>query len=189
METWRPDADPEGAQGDSANADQLARSAQGWHRLQLAVLGFIGLCGVLQRDGGSRPEWLEDVAGWLSISALAIACVATYLVGRVAWPFVGVSSGEKPDGRARTLRLGVALTYAATAVMALAALSNWWPGTSTDAEGAAGAGLVRVTAAEGRSLCGRLVEAPAGSLRMQTDRGPVDLVGSNITAIVSVDRC
>lgn len=191
----RAPSDTHSAEPEDGAREWLAGSARGWSRVQLAVLGFIGLCGVLQGDGRSRPEWLEGLAGWLGLSALVIACAAIYLVGQVAWPLGGFASSEhghparSPESQARRLRLGVALTSAATAVMALAALSNWWPDTTEETEGKAGAGLVRVSAADGRTWCGRLTEAPAGALRIVTDGGQVDVQERSIAEILSVERC
>ena len=61
-------------------------SARGWHQLQVAVLGFIGLCGVLQRGRPENPMWLQTLAALLIVGALAIALAAIFVVGRVAWP-------------------------------------------------------------------------------------------------------
>ena len=65
---------------------ELRTSARGWHGVQLAVLGFIGLCGVLQREGTGTPGWLQITTGILILVALALACVATVLVATAAWP-------------------------------------------------------------------------------------------------------
>ena len=72
----------------------LRASARGWHSVQLAVIGFIGLCGVLQGGRPDNPMWLQVLAGVLALAALAIACVATVLVALVAWPLYGGRSGR-----------------------------------------------------------------------------------------------
>ena len=52
-----PDADPE------ADTEQLRASARGWHGVQLAVLGFIGLCGALHDAGAATgPRWVQELA-------------------------------------------------------------------------------------------------------------------------------
>jgi hypothetical protein len=61
----------------------LRSSARGWHGVQLAVIGFIGLCGVLQGGRPENPMWLQVYAGVLALAALALACVATVLVALV----------------------------------------------------------------------------------------------------------
>src|SRR5213080_1272285 len=76
-------------------------SARGWHQLQVAVLGFIGLCGVLQRGRPENPMWLQTLAALLIVGALVIALAAIFVVGRVAWP----PSAPPPDaGAASTHR-------------------------------------------------------------------------------------
>src|ERR687896_1676852 len=72
---------------------ELRLSARGWHGVQLAVIGFIGLCGVLQGGRPENPMWLQVFAGVLALVALALACVATFLVALVAWPLYG---GREP---------------------------------------------------------------------------------------------
>src|SRR5262245_34533158 len=138
---------------------ELRTSARGWHGVQLAVLGFIGLCGVLKERSSKDPLALQVVAGILALAALALACYATYLVGRAAWPLYGAerreASTEDPDDLASTshrLRRGLALTFVAVALLALSAASGWWPLEQSSATGE-DAGLVELQAG-GRSWCG-----------------------------------
>src|SRR5687768_12057994 len=73
----------------AAPPDRLAElrgSAQGWHGIQLAALGFIGLCGVIQTGDASTPWGLQVLSGMLVLVAFALACAGIYLVGRAAWP-------------------------------------------------------------------------------------------------------
>lgn len=66
---------------------ELRSSARGWHGVQVAVIGFIGLCGFLQDGRPDNPVWLQVFAGILALAARSCsACVATFLVARVAWP-------------------------------------------------------------------------------------------------------
>jgi hypothetical protein len=44
-------ARPAAAPGDRLK--ELSASARGWHTIQMAVLGFIGICGVLRTADGS----------------------------------------------------------------------------------------------------------------------------------------
>jgi hypothetical protein len=177
----------------------LTRSARGWHGVQLAVLAFIGLCGVLTDSDADTPRWLQVTAGVLAISALALSCASIFLVASVAWPFPvtrsGEVSGQTRRGNAvtvsRRLRVGVALTYVAVAVMALAASSSWWPtATSTGIDGDGGAGVsVEITDRSGRTACGDLVDGPAGRVRLATARGTVDLATSGVADISPVEAC
>jgi uncharacterized protein involved in cysteine biosynthesis len=69
--------------------EELRASARGWHGVQLAVIGFIGLCGVLKGGRPDNPMWLQVLSVVLIFVALALACAATYLVARVAGPLYG----------------------------------------------------------------------------------------------------
>src|SRR5688500_17195016 len=103
---------PEGEEG--SPLERLRGSARGWHGVQLAVIGFIGFCGVVQDGRPGNPQWLQVWAGILALAALLLACAATYLVARIAWPLDGggsrraVADEEAELARdGRRLRLGV----------------------------------------------------------------------------------
>src|SRR3954463_2059840 len=133
--------------GSAAGRLQEVRSSpKGWHGVQLAVLGFIGFCGVLKGEGSTAPRWMEALAGILVLVALTMALYATYLVGRAAWPLYGARGAEPADDAAegarggaprrappggargsRRLTTGLALTFTAIALVALAGTSSWWP--------------------------------------------------------------
>ena len=76
--------------------EKLATSARGWHTIQMAVLGFIGICGVLRTASSPAPRAVQWLAAALAVAALAAACVAIFTVGRVAYPV-----GDVTDGRQR----------------------------------------------------------------------------------------
>jgi hypothetical protein len=91
-------------------AAQVHASAREWHKLQLGVLGFVGLCGVLRGDSGSgRPLWLQDLSGITALAGLVLALVAVTLVATVAFPLVAVPGN--PPAIARRLRLGIGVTF------------------------------------------------------------------------------
>jgi hypothetical protein len=76
-------------EGVPAAQDRLAElraSAKGWHGIQLAALGFIGLCGVIQTGESSNPWALQVMSGILVLVAFVLACAGIWLVGRAAWP-------------------------------------------------------------------------------------------------------
>lgn len=169
----------------------LTTSARGWHGVQLAVLAFIGLCGVLSDADPGVPDGLRAVAGGLALGALGLACLATFVVARVAWP---LSTGERGPGdlasSGRRLRLGVALTFVAVAAMALAASVGWWPVDDGGGDGSEATGAeVRVTVRGGGTACGRLVDAPAGILRLVTDDGTAEVAIGRLTTIAAADGC
>jgi hypothetical protein len=123
--------DGQGGPGDAMQ--RLSSSAQGWHTIQMAVLGFIGICGVLRSSSSSISTPVQIIAAILAVTALAVACVAIFLVGRVAYPLNAAT--DKSDGVAeieqgqRQLRTGITLTVVALILIVTAALSGWWPKT------------------------------------------------------------
>jgi hypothetical protein len=153
-------------------------SARGWHQIQLAVLGFVGLCGVLQRGQPDSPIWLQTIAGLLIIAALATALVAVFIVGRVAWPPAGVSA--RP---ARQLRTGILLTFVAVGMVALGTTSMWWPDSGDTGE------QVRIQTADGRAWCGRLAAARDGTVGVQTQEGAVIVALGDVAVLQPVDSC
>lgn len=173
-----------GGPGHPDPVDVLAESAKGWHRIQLGVLGFVGLCGALWGGDSAAPVLVQGVAGVLAVLAFALACLAVLLVGRVAYRFEGQASfaGTEPASEARLLRTGIRTTYLALAVLVAATLSAWWPS-------APDTGTVEVSDASGQSWCGRIGDAPSGVIGLVTANGPVGLRLDRITQIKSVSGC
>jgi hypothetical protein len=177
-------------------AERLASSARGWHSIQLAVLGFIGICGVLRTGSDSNgPQWVRWLSAALALFAFALACLAIYQVGRVAYPFYGAPGPSSvlagPDGLAastRRLRTGVRMTYVAVGCLALAAVSGWWPGAAAAGGGAAGA-LVRVSGGSGESACGTLLDGGPGTLRLDTAEGTVSVRLASVLTVEPVASC
>jgi hypothetical protein len=132
------------------------------HGVQLAVLGFIGLCGALHDAAGAAgPPWVQQLAAVLVVLALVVACIATVLVAAEAWPVRETAPGAGPRTR-RTignLRLGIALTFVSVGLTALATTSSWWPADDSDET------LVTVSTARG-SLCGQLLDSSDGTVRL-----------------------
>ncbi len=113
--------------------EQLSSSARGWHTIQVAVLGFIGICGVLRTTSISTPRAVQVLAAILAVSSLAVACVAIFMVGRVAYPFKPTSEpsqrGNEVAQARQDLQTGIRLTVLALILIVIAALSGWWPKT------------------------------------------------------------
>lgn len=167
---------------------ELRSSAQGWHGVQLAVLGFIGLCGVLKPAAESAPGWLQALAGILVVAALAIACLATFLIARVAWPLYTGSKAQAdtPAELARAghqLTHGLVLTFLAVGLVALASAVSWWP------KPADSGGRVEVQTADGQSFCGRLAESRPGVVRIEMSDRPVVVAIQTLAVMRSVDHC
>ncbi|MGR4881217.1 hypothetical protein ACIPUC_17680 [Streptomyces sp. LARHCF249] len=163
----------------------LAGSARGWLTVQLSVLGFVGLCGALKGGGASSaPKGVELLAGVLILLALAVACFATWLVARVAWP-LDPEGGAGTDGGGRRLRTGIALTFVAVGLVAVATTSSWWPAD----RGAGGpGGLVEVSTSAG-TWCGTLGSGGDGVVRLSVAGRSVDIPVSSIAALTPTSAC
>ena len=170
---------PEQETEDIAAAAALAASAREWHKLQVAALAFVGLCGVLTGDNGTRlPLWLQSVAGVLALLALAAAALGLLLVAVVAWP-LGVS--PDPGAGVRRLRAGVAFTCVAVGLTALSASSNWWPAFDADR-------MVEVSTSSG-TACGTVVDSAAGWIDLGVADGVVRVDLADLVSLRTTDSC
>ncbi|MFJ9828951.1 hypothetical protein ACIRSU_31945 [Streptomyces sp. NPDC101160] len=171
---------------DGEGMEGIRASARGWLTLQLAALGFVGLCGALKAGGSgagsAAPQGVEVVAGLLVLLALLVACLAVYLVGRVAWPHA-VAPGDT-ERAARNLRTGLILTFATVLLTALAATSSWWPAPDTGA----GEAEVEVTTSAG-TVCGRLAASGSGALALAVHGRTVDIPLTDVVSVNPVDGC
>lgn len=181
----------------STRLEELRNSARGWHGVQLAVLGFIGLCGVLEQGGGEgSPRWVQITAGLLILLALALSCYATALVASVAWPLYGsrrAAAAAEPDPAGvgdeelrtgQRLRTGIAITYLAVALTALAATSSWWPGESSNGA----SGTVEVQTRNGVA-CGEIRDSQPGLMILDTGGELVQVSFGEIVALRPVATC
>jgi hypothetical protein len=171
-------AGTEAADSESRRSATVRDSARGWHQIQLAVLGFVGLCGVLEPGRPDNPMWLQTLAGLLVVGALLTALVAIFIVGRVAWP-----PAAAPARPAEHLRAGILLTFLAVGMLALGTASMWWPRSAQQGE------QVELQAADGRAWCGRLTAAPDGAVSVQADSRAVVLAVGDVAALRPVDSC
>ena len=180
-----------------ASAEQLqglSASARGWHTIQMAVLGFIGICGILRTASSTAPRPVQWLAAALAVAALAVACVAIFTVGRVAYPV-----GDALDGAGATaggtdrLRAGIRLTIVALILAVIAALSGWWPAHASSAAPAAAAGAssaaVAVTGTTGQAWCGPLVSGPAGAISVRTANGIITVPAQDIAEVSPAGQC
>lgn len=173
---------------------ELRASAKGWHGIQLAALGFIGLCGVIQTGDASDPWALQVLSAILVLVAFCLACAGIYLVGRAAWPLY---RGEPPaagehaaaviEVTSRQLTRGLLLTFLSIAALALGTAASWWP---KDASGAGADGSVQVQTDDGRTACGELTGSPQpGTVRVVTDGQPVVLSLDALARLAPVASC
>ena len=169
--------------------DKLSASARGWHTIQMAVLGFIGICGVLRTASSTTPRAVQWLAAALAVAALAAACVAVFTVGRVAYPVSDATDGASAvpaAGAAARLRAGIRLTIVALILAVIAALSGWWPAASVSASAAA---AVAVTATSGQAWCGPLASGPAGAVSVRTANGVITVPAQAIAQVRPVAQC
>src|SRR5215469_1525267 len=166
--------------------EELSASARGWHTIQMAVLGFIGICGVLRTTGSSpAPRAVEWLAAALAVAALAVACLAVFTVGRVAYPVAATGdAAASPDaaGAATRLRAGIRLTIVALILAVIAGLSGWWPSaTATTA--------TAITGTAGQAWCGQLVDGPVGAISVRTASGVIAVPTQAIAQVRPVAAC
>jgi hypothetical protein len=170
---------PEQRSDEPAMVEALTASAREWHKLQVAALAFVGLCGVLTGDNGTRlPMWLQSVAGILALLALASAAIGLLLVAVVAWP-LGVL--KDPTVGARRLCAGVGFTCVAVGLTALSASSNWWPQLGADRP-------VQVTT-DGGTACGPIVDSAAGWVDLEVEDAVVRVVLASVVSLRPVESC
>jgi hypothetical protein len=176
----------------SSRIGALRVSARGWHGVQLAVLGFIGLCGVLQRDAASgKPHWLQVLAGLLVLVAFGMACLATVLVALAAWPVYAprprtVDDDAEINSTSGRLRAGITLTYVAVAILALSTSSAWWPGETS--EGVERSAVEVVTRAG--QICGGLDSSTQrGALTISAEGRVVQIALSDVVSMRPVPAC
>jgi hypothetical protein len=172
---------PAAAPGD--RLETLSASARGWHTIQMAVLGFIGICGVLRTASSPAPRAVQWLAGALAVTALAGACTAVFTVGRVAYPVGDALDGDRAvaGGTAR-LRTGIRLTIIALILAVIAALSGWWPAPASNP-------AVAVTGTTGQAWCGPLVSGPADAISVRTANGIIAVPAQAIAQVSPVGRC
>ena len=182
-------SDPDAAQPVTAPADgleKLSASARGWHTIQMAVLGFIGICGVLRATDSPAPRAVQWLAAALAVAALAAGSLAVFTVGRVAYPVSGATEGAgalpSAGQAAARLRAGIRLTIVALILAVIAALSGWWP---TSASAAA----VAVTGTNGQAWCGPLVTGPDGAISVRTGNGVISVPAQAIAQVRPVAQC
>lgn len=174
---------------------ELRGSAKGWHGIQLAALGFIGLCGVIQTGDAADPWTLQVLSGVLVLVAFVLACAGIYLVGRAAWPLYGAQPAlDDPDDTAAVarasgqLRGGLLLTFLSIAALALATATSWWP--QDEPGGGATTTRVQVQTSDGRTACGELADpARSGTVRLRTDSQQLDVPTASLASITPVGSC
>lgn len=181
MQPGESGAEPRPAEPGDLPPDLIA-SARGWHTIQMAVLGFIGICGVLRTAGSATPGAVQWLAAALAVAALITACLAIFAVGRVAYPVKDLAGPQKAAHAAAGLRTGIRLTVVALILSVIASLSGWWPKTTSTA-------TVAVSDASGHTWCGPLADAPAGAISVRTAQGTITVPVQAIAHVAPVATC
>src|ERR1700759_5468658 len=102
---------PRSAVAPGERLERLSASARGWHTIQMAVLGFIGICGVLRTTSGPAPRAVQWLAPARAGAALGRASLSVFTVGRVAYPAGDALDGDRAvTGGTARLRAGIRLT-------------------------------------------------------------------------------
>ena len=171
-----------------ARMDKLSETARGWHTVQMAVLGFVGICGILHTADGTVPHGIQLIAAVLAGGAFVLGLVGILTVGRVAYPLDSAHTEADLVRRVAQLRGGIRTTVVALALVVVAALSGWWP-HSTDSAAATASVSVSVSDANGRTWCGTLVPGPDSAVSLQTAHGVVAVPSDSIATIASVSTC
>jgi hypothetical protein len=152
----------------------------------MAVLGFIGICGVLRTTDSPAPRAVQWLAAALAVAALAAASLAIFSVGRVAYPINDAADGASalsPTGQATArLRGGIRLTIVAVILAVIAALSGWWSAKASTA-------AVAVTGTNGQAWCGPLVSGPAGAISVRTANGVITVPAQGVAQVRPVAQC
>ena len=97
---------------------------------------------------------------------VARACerLATFLVGAAAWPLYRARAPAAHDDAeiektSRRVTTGLALTFVAVILLALATASSWWPSDEDDDR-------VQVQTASGQTACGELAASQTGTIAL-----------------------
>jgi hypothetical protein len=164
----------------------VQESAREWNKLQVGVLGFVGLCGVLSGDSGAgRPLWLQEASGIAALAGLVLALAAVVLVASAAFPIS--TAPVHPVSLARRLRLGIAITFIAITCTALSALSMWWPGRG-ETQADVGAQNVAVTTSTG-SACGTILASASGVVELEVHGERIRVPLDRLVSIRPVSDC
>lgn len=164
--------------------DLLINSAKGWHSIQLAVMGFLGLCGVLRvGEEPAGPDWLAMWSTGMAILSFVTALLSMWMVGGVAFP---TYSGEQmPASAPGRLKAGIGMTFVAVIMTVLGAADGWWP-----AEGGGGSEQMEVRDSSGNVACGTLAEgARQGAMWLDTADGRVTVSLNAIASMRPVSSC
>ncbi|SEH82464.1 hypothetical protein SAMN04489835_4575 [Mycolicibacterium rutilum] len=165
--------------------NRLEDTAREWQKLQLAAIGFAGLCGVLSGGDSSRPRprWLQEVGVVTAFGGLAMAVAAVLLVATVAHPVV--RQPRASSAAISRLVMGITLTFIAVVLTAVAALTWWWPQPPSETPTAP---KIEVTTSQG-SVCGVPVPGRSGTVNLDASGEQVVIPLRRLLTLDVVEVC
>ncbi len=156
-------------------------------KLQLAAIGFAGLCGVLSGGGfesTASPRWLQEVGVVTAFGGLAMAVAAVLLVATVAHPVV--RQPRASSAAISRLVMGITLTFIAVVLTAVAALTWWWPQPPSETPTAP---KIEVTTSQGGSVCGVPVPGRSGTVNLDASGEQVVIPLRRLLTLDVVEVC
>jgi hypothetical protein len=141
---------------------------------------------LLQDDvGHDLPVWLQTAGLILATTGFALAVISVIVVGTV----VDHAGNAGPAGMyaRRRLRAGIGMTICGLTLLALAALSSWWPHAGSATAPDVTAVLLMTKSAE--SACGQIVESGEGFVTVQETIRRVQVPLNRVAALRSVGHC
>jgi hypothetical protein len=166
-------------------AHPLQDSAREWQKIQVGVMGFVGICGLLPgAKDATKPTWVQETSAVSALTGLVLALLAVLLIASVANPLT--TRSITASAASRRLTAGIAVTFVAVGLTALAALSGWWPqGEETDRPSAPQL-VVRTDAS---SACGSLLQSGSGTVDLEIKGKQVRVPLDRLKSIEVTDRC
>jgi hypothetical protein len=166
-------------------AHPLRESAREWQKIQVGVLGFVGVCGLLPgAKDAAKPAWVQESSAVSALAGLVLALLSVLLIAGVAYPVT--TRSITASAASRRLTAGIVVTFVAVGLTALAALSGWWP---------QGAGADRpqppqlVVRTDASSACGSLLQSGSGAVDLEIDGKRVRVPLDRLKSIEVTEGC
>lgn len=193
---------PDEAQARRIRRDPLQRlsavqtAARGWREAQLAILGLLGIVGVVKSDTllSALPDPVRYVALCAVLTAFVGALVGALMFTRAAWPPLDSRLVADPDAEDRQLndavrtaqrrtKIGYVATVVAAVAMAAAFSLAWWPPSN-----ATGPRPVRVSTSTG-PVCGTLRTSTGNFLVIRVSGQDITVPMDRVMVIEPTTSC
>ena len=171
----------------SVSDESLNESAMEWQKIQLAVLGFTGVCGLLQNRGtNGMPLWLQTFGLISAAVGFLLAVAAVFLVWTIA-DRADVLRLSGIRGR-RRLKVGIGMSLSGLTFVVLAALCSWWPHREAPSD-TEGNDVVFVVTASFDSICGRVTDSRKGFVTLENNARRTQVPLNRVAALRLVQHC